>query len=125
MLASMLRHVSGRPGRVEQRAYTRFPVGLKTNVLAVGETRFTAPVRVELDNISAGGMRLQAPFTPDVGSELEITFTLPGEHRANEAKVEVLSAERLPQSCVVRCQFTELRMTGRLLDWILSQAFRP
>ena len=118
VLASIRRRFSDP---VEQRAFERFPIGLKTNVVAVDGAALPRPSRVELVDISGGGIRLSVEQRHEAGSQLSVTFTLPGEGRTNDAKVEVLSCEQAATGFVVRCRFVELRMGGQLLDWTLSR----
>ena len=118
MLASIRRRLSDR---VEQRAFERFPIGLKTNVVAIDGTELSRPSRVELVDISGGGIRLRVDEYSDAGSQLRVTFTLPGEGRTNDATVEVLSCEQSGTGFVVRGRIVELRMGGQLLDWTLSR----
>jgi hypothetical protein len=122
VLASIRRRFSDRvDDRVEQRAFERFPIGLKTNIVAVDAAALPRPLRVELVDISGGGIRLRVDQHHDAGSQLSVTFTLPGEGRTNDAQVEVLSSEQTGSDFVARCRFTELRMGGQLLDWTLAR----
>jgi hypothetical protein len=106
---------------IERRAFGRFPVGLKTSLVAIDDGPLSQPQRIELLDISGGGMRLAVKTYFDVGSRLHVAFTLPAEQRTNEAQVEVLSCKPENVHFIARCRFTELRMGGQLLDWTLAR----
>ena len=107
-------------GRIaEQRAYRRFQVGLNVDVTEDGQHPSQA-VPAVIEDLSGGGMRLQLDREFEPGTRLTVAFALPGEVRRNDSRVEVLACERSPRGAfIARCRFVDLRLGGRMLDWLL------
>jgi hypothetical protein len=121
MIGSILRFPDKKATQADQRAFHRSPIGLKTNVIAVGGKDLPGPVRIALEDISGGGVRLRTKRPFDTGEHVNITFALPGEQWVNDAVVEVLACDPAVEGFIVRCTFVELRMGGQFLDWVLSR----